>query len=274
MYVGKSIRLRRIFSEKTGRTVIVPLDHGVTIGPVNGISKIDNCIEKVLKGGANGVILHKGMINQAVPFFNGHNSVIIHMSASTNIGNNLMNKVSVCSVQEAICIGADAVSIHINFGSDFEHEQIKEFAKISKECYMYGIPLMVMAYVRGKTIINEYDAKKVAHATRIAAELGADFVKCDYTGDPESFSYVIEGCHIPVVIAGGNIKESTKDLIYMVYDAIKTGAAGISIGRNIFEFKYPELLTKVLVKLVHEDLEPENAIIELNSMILEQERYK
>lgn len=271
--LGKNLRLKRIFSKRTNKSIIVPMDHGVTIGPVEGIVMIKDSIEKVIKGGANGIILHKGLASQAIPFLNGNNSLIIHMSASTNIGNHLMKKVRVCSIQEAINIGADAISMHINLGSDSEPEQIKDLASLAEECDSFGMPLMVMTYVKGQPE-DEYDPQKISHAVRIAAELGADIVKCNYTGDPETFSRVVEGCHVPILIAGGPRKESINDLFTMVYDAVKAGAAGISIGRNIFEQKYPQLITELLVKIVHKNIQPGIVINDFNKTIQEQNSAK
>lgn len=274
MSYGKIIRLKRLFSEESKKSIIVPMDHGVTEGPTKGIIKINEMIETVLKEGVNGVIIHKGLVSQAIPAIKGRNSLILHMSASTNIGTNILNKVKVCNVIEAVRAGADAVSVHINFGSDSEPDQIRELAQIAEECNTYDMPLIVMAYPRGEGI-NEHDPNKIAHAARIAAELGADIVKCNYTGDKRSFEQVINSCHLPILVAGGAKIDNVLDLFTMIYDALDVGAAGLSIGRNIFEHKYPDLVTKQIVKIVSKNINPEKAFQEFKQMESEHElKYK
>lgn len=267
MQDGKNIRLKRIFSDKSKKTVLIPMDHGVTDGPIAGIRDSRSCISNVIDGGANGIIVHKGLVKETVPYLNSNSALIIHTSASTSIGSSILNKISVCSAEEALCMGADAVSMHINFGSDSESEQIAELAKLSRECNKYGLPLMTMAYVRGNNM-DEYNYKNIAHAVRIAAELGSDIVKCNYTGDAESFSYIVEGaCNVPVLVAGGQKKDNIRDLFYMVEDSIKAGGSGISMGRNIFQSEHPKYLTEILSNIVHDNLSADEALAKFNKIV-------
>jgi fructose-bisphosphate aldolase/2-amino-3,7-dideoxy-D-threo-hept-6-ulosonate synthase len=261
MVDGKSKRLRRIFGDD-GKTVIIPMDHGVTIGPVQGLFNMQSIVDKLAAGGADAVVLHKGVTKNVDTKRLG---LIIHVSASTKIGPDANWKVKVCDVEEAIRLGCDAVSVHVNLGADHEPEMLAELGKLADECDAWGVPLLAMMYPRGTKIGNEHDPQLVAHAARVGAELGADVVKTNYTGDPESFRKVVEGCSVPVVIAGGPKVDSTKSLLEMVYNAVKAGCAGVSIGRNVFQHENPTAITKALVGIVHKGLNVEEAMALLNN---------
>ena len=124
----------------------------------------------------------------------------------------------------------------------------------------WQMPLLAMMYTRGPKIKNEYDVNNIKHAARVAAELGADIVKVVYTGSPESFAEVVEGCHLPVVIAGGEKMETDEQIVEMIEGALKAGAAGLSIGRNAFQHKDPTKIVSVFSKMVHEGLSKEDAL--------------
>ena len=256
MSSGKSRRLRRIFCDDD-KTVIVPMDHGVTSGPIQGLINTQSIIDKLIAGGADAVVLHKGIAKNVDTKRLG---LIIHVSASTNVGPDVNWKVKVCKVEEAIRLGCDAVSIHVNVGADHEHEMLAELGRLACECDEWGIPLLAMMYPRGKNVGREHDPRLVAQVARIGAELGADIVKTNYTGDPESFRKVIEGCPVPVIIAGGPKIDSTGSLLEMVYNAVEAGCAGISIGRNIFQHENPTAITRALVGIVHKGLDVEEAM--------------
>ena len=156
-------------------------------------------------GGATAVLMHKGLIRYSYRS-SGHDiGLIMHLSASTDLGVTSNSKVLVATVEEAIKAGADAVSVHLNVGAETEGEMLADIGRIAKECNDWGMPLLVMAYARGPKIQNSYDPVAVAHAARVATELGADIVKCSYTGDPDSFREVVKGALAPIVIAGGSI---------------------------------------------------------------------
>jgi DhnA family fructose-bisphosphate aldolase class Ia len=156
-------------------------------------------------------------------------------------------------VEEAIKLGADGVSIHVNIGADDEKEMLKDFGEISKQCQAWGMPLLAMMYTRGKKIKKESDVAVVKHAARVAAELGADLVKVNYTGDVDSFRSVVEGCGVPVLIAGGEKAKSDIDVLKNIKNAILAGGGGVSIGRNVFQHEYPSRMIKAIKAIIHED---------------------
>jgi class I fructose-bisphosphate aldolase len=248
--IGKYIRLDRIKDRETGKFVILPIDHGVTIGPVHGIKDIGQVINWAAEGGATAIVEHKGMVRAGYRGNGRDIGLIVHLSASTAVGMFPDSKTIVGSVEEAVKLGADAVSIHVNIGDVNESGMLADFGKISKDCLNYGMPLLAMVYARGKKIKNCYDKELVAHCARLAAEMGADVVKVSYTGDVESFRYVVSSTPIPVLIAGGEKCESDREVLKMVEDAMKAGAAGISIGRNVFQHAFPRKMLNALVSIV------------------------
>lgn len=256
MNQGKTRRLKRIF-RLDNRTVVVPMDHGVSIGPVKGIENMKETVNRLLKGGADAFVLHKGIAKHVDV---GNAGLIVHLSAVSNLTPNCLNKIQVCTVQEAVRLGADAVSVHINVGAPDECAMLTTLGRVADECDIYGVPLLAMVYPRGPKISNEHDAVAVAHAARLGAELGADIIKTNYTGNIDTFKQVIESCPVPVIIAGGPKIETTQQILQMVSDSMKAGAAGISIGRNVFQHDDQTLIVRSLIALVHEGATVEKAV--------------
>lgn len=250
--IGKKIRLERIIDRNSGRSVIVPMDHGTTMGPIEGLVDMPTTIDKIVEGGANAILMHKGIVGVGHRGSGKDVGLIVHLSASTIMSPDPNTKVPVCTVEEAVTLGADAVSIHVNLGAERDTEMLEYFGEVSETCMEWGMPLLAMVYTRGRKIENEYDVKYVKHAARVGAELGADIVKCNYTGSTASFKDVVEGCPVPVVIAGGEKMETETQLLTMVEHALKAGAAGVSIGRNAFQHKRPEKIVEAIGKIVHD----------------------
>ena len=257
---GKNLRIERIMDRKTGNCVIVPMDHGVSIGPTEGLLDMKHTVNAVANGGATAVLMHKGLVRHGYRA-SGHDiGLMLHLSASTSMGDTDNSKVLVAGVSEALKLGADAVSMHINFGAETEPEMLRDLGRLSSECEEWGMPLLVMAYARGPKIKNSYDPDLVAHSARAAAELGADLVKCNYTGDIDSFKDVVKGALVPVIIAGGPKMSSDLDMLTMVRDAMDAGGRGVSIGRNIFQHRDVEGITRGITDIVLRDASVEEAL--------------
>jgi len=182
--VGKAIRLERIIDRNSKRTVIVPMDHGVTLGPIQGLQDMRHTINAVVEGGVNAIIIHKGIVGAGHRGSGRDVGLIIHLSGSTVLGPDPNAKMPVCTVEEAIRLGCDAVSIHVNVGAATEQAMLSHLANVARSCGDWAIPLVAMMYARGAKVDDEYAAQYVKHAARVGAELGADVVKCNYTGDP------------------------------------------------------------------------------------------
>ncbi|RMG61078.1 MAG: fructose-bisphosphate aldolase [Deltaproteobacteria bacterium] len=257
--IGKRVRLERIINRNTKKTVIVPMDHGVTVGPIPGLIDVSKTANLIAEGGANAAIVHRGAAMFGHRGYGRDLGLIIHLSASTNLSPDANKKVLVATVEDAIRIGADGVSIHVNLGAEDEAQMLEDFGRISSACLFWGMPLVAMMYTRGERIKNPYDVRFVKHAARVAAEMGADIVKVPYTGSPETFREVVEGCAIPVVIAGGEKMDSDMDVLKMVEGAIEAGGAGVSIGRNVFQHENPTAMVRAISAIVHEGKSSEEA---------------
>jgi fructose-bisphosphate aldolase/2-amino-3,7-dideoxy-D-threo-hept-6-ulosonate synthase len=257
--IGKAIRMERILDRRTRRAVIVPMDHGMTVGPIPGLIDLREAVDKVAEGGANAVLGHMGLPLHGHRGYGRDIGLIIHLSASTSLGPDPNHKVLVTEVEDAIKIGADAVSVHINVGAEDEAEMLTDLGKVARTCDNWGMPLLAMMYPRGPKVKSEHDVEYVKHAARVGAELGVDLIKTNYTGAPDTFKEVVDGCQIPIVIAGGPKMGTEQELCEMIFDAIQVGAAGVSIGRNVFQAENPTLLVRKISKIVHEDYTVEEA---------------
>jgi len=257
--IGKMIRLERIIDRNSRRTVIIPMDHGVTVGPIEGLADMRDTVSKVVAGGANAILMHKGIVPAGHRGAGKDVGLIIHLSAGTSLSPDPNAKELICTVEEAITLGADAVSVHINLGAPTDKEMLQQLGYVSGQCLRWQIPLVAMMYTRGPKIKDEFDVNNVKHAARVGAELGADIVKVPYTGSTESFTEVVRGCPVPVVIAGGPKMDSDEDIFKMVHGALKAGASGLSIGRNAFQHQNPVKIVQALSKMVHEAASIEQA---------------
>ncbi len=260
MHIGKSIRMERLFNRTTRRCIIVPLDHGVSVGPIQGIENARNAVTEVAEGGADAVLMHKGLVRCGHRLSGRDVGLIVHLSASSNLGPAANSKVLVASVEDALKLGADGVSVHVNMGDTSEGSMLADLGRVAREAADWGMPLLAMMYARGPMITDAFDPRTVAHCARVAVELGADVVKVPYTGDMESFARVVEACCVPVVIAGGPKMDSTADFLQMVSDSMRAGAAGLSVGRNIFQHERPRMLVAALSGLVHANWTVEQAL--------------
>lgn len=257
--IGKAIRLRRIFDQESSKTVIVPMDHGISLGPVKGIADIRTTIDKIAAGGASAIVIHKGLVPYAGPSVGSKLGLIVHISASTSLSSDPNHKVLVADADAAAALGADAVSIHCNIGGDHEEDMVSDFGVVADRCRELGLPLLAMCYPRGKNVKSQFDLEPVKHCARLAAELGADVVKTNYTGSIDSFKEVVRGTPIPVVIAGGPKMDNDEALLKMVHEAMQAGAKGVSIGRNVFQHDDVTHITRAIGRIVFKGMRPEEA---------------
>lgn len=244
---GKLVRISRI--TKKGRMVCVPMDHGITNGPLPGLAGVHHTIELVSSAGATAVLAHKGVI-RSMPQPAG-TGVIVHLNASTEYSPAANLKVLVTGVKEAVRLGADAVSVHVNIGSDEEPSMLRDLGAVADECSQWEVPLIAMMYPRGPRI-KSVDTRTVSHVARIGAELGSDIVKTVYPGSPEGLDEVRDGCHVPLVLAGGPKNSSDIDTLRLAEEAVRHGWMGVAFGRNVFSHRRPDLMTRALCEIVLE----------------------
>ncbi len=252
MQGGKAVRIERILDRNTRRTIILPVDHGAGMGPIAGLIDLSSAVDAAAEGGANAVLGHLGLALHGHRHSGKDIGLILQFSISSDLSPTDPNrKVLVNNVQTALKLGADAVSLHINLGSESTEQQLADLGQISTECLEWGVPLVAMMYPRGPKIKDEKAVEHVKVAARVAAELGVDLIKVPYTGDTKSFKEVIDGAlGVPVVIAGG-AKGDDLAALEMVEGAIAAGGAGIMMGRNAFQHSNPKAFIAATAAVVH-----------------------
>ncbi|GBC71993.1 2-amino-4, 5-dihydroxy-6-oxo-7-(phosphonooxy)heptanoate synthase [Candidatus Calditenuaceae archaeon HR02] len=255
MVTGKKVRLSRL--TERGRMLCIPMDHGITAGPMKGLDTIYQTIREVEKGGATAFLVQKGIVKHMPD--PPRIGFIIHVSGSTSLGPDPNWKVRVGGVQTALLLGADGLSVHINIGSKAEPEMLRKLGEVADECESWGVPLIAMMYPRGEGIKDPNDPNVLMHVARIGAELGADIVKVPYSGSVETFRRVVEACPAPVVMAGGPKMDDDLAVLRMAREAMDAGAMGVTIGRNVFMHGRPAAIVRALRAIVIEDRSVEDA---------------
>lgn len=250
---GMKNRLSQLI-QSDGHCFFLPIDHGYFQGPTKCLEKPGETIKPLLPY-CDALFVTRGVLRSSVDSTNSK-PIILRVSGGTSmVGEDLANEGITTSIQETLRLNATAVGISIFVGSDYEHQSLLNLAKLVNECEDYGIPVMAVTAV-GKEV-GEKDARYLALSCRIAAELGARVVKtywCD-----KDFDKVVEGCPVPVVMAGGPKCESELEVFEFVYDGMQKGAIGINLGRNVWQDPHPVAIAKALRAIVHENVTPEEA---------------
>lgn len=257
-----SPRLRYLFNRKTGHTFIVPMDHGIGMGPIPGLYDMRATVQQMAGTGVNAVVVHKGLVRTLVPCLHGAPDVglIVHLCASTTQAPDPNEKQLVCTVQEALALGADGISVHVNVGAATEGQMLRDFAEVAEKCHDLNVPLLAMVYPRGPKLRVQFSEAFNAHCARVAYEIGADLVKVQYTGSCDSFARVVQSVPIPVVIAGGPKMDTDREVLRMVWESLQAGGAGISIGRNVFGAQDIPGLCRALAGVIHQGLTVDDAL--------------
>lgn len=251
--LARQIRIRRLFRHGDQRLLVVPLDHSVSDGPVTGGRRLNHLVGQLADNGVDAVVLHKGSLRYIDHRWFAQMSLIVHLSASTVRAPDPDAKYLVATVEEALRLGADAVSVHVNLGSRQEMHQIADLAAVSDSCDQWNLPLLAMMYARGPNIRDPRDPELVAHGCSLAADMGADIVKAVYVGSVTEMAEITSTCPIPVVVAGGTRLNSTSAVVSMVDDTLRGGAAGVAMGRNVFQSSDPGLTAREICDHIHPD---------------------
>jgi fructose-bisphosphate aldolase, class I len=262
---GKALRLKRLIAPRDGRLVIFPLDHGVSCGPIEGLQRMEETVRVGASGGADALVLHKGMLRYLQALRQPVPGIFLHLSASTQLGPTVHHKVLVATVEEALRHGVDGVSVHINLGNDQEAEMLGDLGTVGAACALWQMPLLVMIYVRGAQVKSPVPDSAVAHAARVAAELGADVIKIPAPRDQGILAEITAASPVPVVVAGGSRVEDTQTLLQHVEETMQAGASGVAIGRNVFQHQQPQRLLGVIAAMVHQGWSTGRAAEQLNA---------
>ncbi|CAL9394617.1 2-amino-4,5-dihydroxy-6-oxo-7-(phosphonooxy)heptanoate synthase [Actinosynnema sp. ALI-1.44] len=245
----KALRLRRLSRPRDDRYLFVPLDHSVSDGPVVPRDRWPDLISSVVVGGADAIIVHKGRVRTIDPMLLGGCALIVHLSAGTAHMADANAKVLVGEVEEALRLGADAVSVHVNIGSDTEERQLADFGVVANACDAWNVPLVAMVYPRGPRIADTTDPALLAHVVNIAVDLGADIVKTNLALPVERMAEVVRSCPIPVLVAGGPATGGS--LVDYARASMAMGCAGLAVGRRVFTSPQPMSLVAELASVIH-----------------------
>jgi fructose-bisphosphate aldolase / 2-amino-3,7-dideoxy-D-threo-hept-6-ulosonate synthase len=268
MTVGKRMRLKRVI-DPDGVSIICALDHGMTsptfLEPLAGIEERTT---EAVAGGANVIMMSKGMIRLAEPAFGPETSLALLLSASANAGEDRPSVVHIAQVEEALRLGADAVVLFVALSGESEPGMIRMLAEVGEACERVGMPFIAEAefpttYARVEDLADAYGFDYLRRNVRLCAELGADIVKTNWPGDGESFGKLVEATSgIPVVLAGGS-RVPDRELLERMEAAVAAGGIGCSVGRNIFMHDSPEALTRALSRVIRERWPAEKAFVGL-----------
>jgi putative autoinducer-2 (AI-2) aldolase len=260
---GMKDRLARIFSPKTGRTVMLAFDHGYFQGPTTGLERIDLTIVPLVPH-ADVIMCTRGALRANVPA-DSSKPVVLRCSGGNSILSELSNETIAVDIEDAIRLNASAMAAQLYIGAEYEHKSIANIIKLIDTGTRYGIPTMAVTGV-GQDMAR--DARYFGLATRIAAELGAHYVKSYFV--EEGFERVTAGCPVPIVIAGGK-KLPELEALDMAYRAIDQGAMGVDMGRNIFQSDNPVAMIQAVRAVVHEFEKPEKALDLYQTLKTEQQ---
>jgi len=247
---GMKNRLSRIFRPDSGHTVMLAIDHGYFQGPTTGLERVDVTILP-LAPYADALMCTRGILRSTIPATH-RGGVVIRASGGPSILKELSNEFTAVDLDDAARMNVHAVAVQVFVGGEFETQSIKNLTKLVDDGYRAGIPVLGVTAV-GKDMVR--DERYFGLATRMCAELGAQIVKTYYC---EGFEHVTAGCPVPIVMAGGK-KLPELEALTMAYQAISDGAAGVDMGRNIFQSDSPVAMIQAVGKVVHEGLKPEEA---------------
>ncbi len=248
---GMQNRLSRIFNPVSGRTVMLAFDHGYFQGPTTGIERMDLAIPPLIPH-ADVLMCTRGALRSCISP-TADKPVVLRSSAGQSILSELSNELVAVEIEDAIRLNAAAITAQIYIGAEYEHQSISNVVKLIDTGSRYGIPTLAVTGV-GADMVR--DARYFGLATRIAAEIGAHYVKSYFI--EEGFERVVAGCPVPIVIAGGK-KLPEREALDMAFRAVDQGAAGVDMGRNIFQSDCPVAMIQAVGAVVHRDESIDNA---------------
>jgi DhnA family fructose-bisphosphate aldolase class Ia len=252
MMLGKDIRIQRIKNPASGRIFTVAVDHAPSYGVLDGIEQIQSVVQRVADAGPDAMVMMKGVAQRCFAPYAGR--VALLMKASTLSPYHPQRDVWVSSVEDAVCLGADAIAMALTVGSPRQDKLIANVGALVREAERVGLPVIVHSYPNGELVPPDevYGVERVGYASRLVMELGVDIVKTFYTGSAESFARVVEmAAPALVVAAGGPRLETDTAVLQMVHDVVQAGAAGITFGRNVWQSRHPGTLIGALKHILH-----------------------
>lgn len=265
MSLGKAIRLARLFNPVSDRLLAITLDHPITRGVLPGIIDIRTTMDRVVAGKPDAITVHKGIAQRVFPDYAGKVAMILK-STAYNSDYHPNYDTPVADVEEAVRLGADAISVGMIVGGPEQTTQLTHLGKISKEAESMGMPLVAHIYPKGSMVKDPHDAEALAYAVRAGAELGVDVIKTLWSGSADSFRKVIEACPARVCLAGGAGGDELRAYFTMTRDALDIGLAGVTYGRLVWQDQNPAAVIRALATLIHEGATVEHALSVYNRL--------
>lgn len=252
--MNKIIRMSKLLHPTTGKAIMLPMDHGITLGPIQGLRNIPDLAQQASEHQVQAIIGHKGSLYWALRsgLSAPHTEFILHMSAATTMSKDPTFKQMITSMEHALSLGVTAISVHLNFGVPEESVMLREFGQLSDEAYKWGMPLLAMVNVHQE----QHRAKHIAHAVRVVGELGGDLAKVEHPGDQNALLDVMGSFPIPVLIAGGTEAADKLKWFEEIHAAMLAGATGVCPGRNVFGDENPSNMLQAMNLLIHERKKP------------------
>lgn len=251
MFLGKQIRMKRLLGP-SGRLLAITMDHPITRGNMPGLIDIRGSMEKVVAGGPDAITMQKGIAANVFPPYAGRTALIMKASAY-QVEYHKYADTMLADVEEAVRLGADAISVGCIVGGPEQAQQLTQLARIAKDAASAGMPLVAHIYPKGSMIKDQNDAKNVAYAVRCGAEIGVDIIKTLWTGSGESFRQVVAACPAMVALAGGDMGETLEDYLRMTREALDVGLGGVTYGRFVWQHEQPAAVIRALHALIHDE---------------------
>lgn len=251
-YIGYDARMHRLMPEGDGRYFGVTVDHSMARGVMRGLDTIQATIDGMCEGRPNAITMHKGLVEKC---FKKHAGIVPLVLKCTTFSPYQPDRdTPVATVEEAVRLGADAISVGCIVGGDKQPEQLSNLAEYCRRAKELGMPVISHIYPRGNLIADSdrYDWENILYAARTAAELGVDLIKTNYTGDPDSFRKVVEGTPSMVAIAGGDNCSTAEELLRMTRDVLDSGAVGVTYGRFIIQYPNIPAIVKAVGAVIHQ----------------------
>ena len=237
--VGKTRRLNRIFVGEQKRCLLSPLDHGGWLGPVKGIDNPQKIVAAVIKGGANALLFSPGFYKAVAPIVPPSVAIVLRLSLTAGLSEQGTQETPIASLETALRMDADAIAVSVFFGRDGDIDIYRWLAALVDAAQQYEMPVVAEMMPPGDRF---YQAEAIAHAARIGMEIGADVIKTNYSGTVDSFKQIVASAPVPIIIAGGP-KGADDSTVQMVRDAAAAGAAGVAIGRRVWQAEDPQAVT-------------------------------
>lgn len=264
--MDKALRMEKMLPK--GKGLWIPIDHGLSDYPNPGLEDTESLIRKLIEAKVDVIVAQKGLVSHFSHLCEGtQTNMVIHLSASTRHGGgDVGRKVLVGNPSEILSRGGIGASAQVNMGTDGEAGMLEALGKVTTDSHHIGLPVLGMVYARGSNLnpVSGDKTQGVAQAARIAFEIGCDIAKTTWTGDSESFKQVTSAAPIPMLVAGGANTSDTRSVLIMVEEAMKAGASGVCMGRQVFAHEYPGKMAMALRRIIHDGLTAKEAADEFN----------